>query len=265
MENSNSEALSKSRSSRSCLRTGYHIYMSDFRQIVRRSWIAALAYGLCFSALMTIMVIYYPRLNLSVLVNPHSLPMVIGEYLTIFAATLAAVVLGGIAEIMLYATGLNFGKWRTAKAFLATAVIVAPVTILTLGIGLLLLLPLGQSIFSYICNPEKKYWKNLWGSYKLGMRHWGKWFVVTLITFIVSGVISAIILLPAHVLCLANIQANMGTLFDDPLGMPSYAIPMTAVVMFIAGVAEGYIRLSMLFVYYVTYKSNEKNEKDIVY
>ena len=262
MEKSNSEALSKSRSSRSCIRTGYHFYMSEFRSIVRRSWIAALAYGLCFSTLATILVIYYPRLNLSVLVNPQSLTTVFSDYIMIFAITLAAIIVGAIAELILYAKGLNVGKWRTTKAFLSTLLLALPLTILTFGIGALLALPLMQSLFSYLFNPKRKYWKNLWPTYKRGFKHWGKWFVVTLITFIVSGVLSDIILLPANVLCLANIQANMGVLYDDPIGMPSYSIPMTVIVMLIAGIIHGYIRLYMLYVYYVTYESNEK---DIIY
>ena len=110
MEKSNSEALSKRRSSRSCICTGYHFYMSEFRSIVRRSWIAALAYGLCFSTLATILVIYYPRLNLSVLVNPQSLTTVFSDYIMIFAITLAAIIVGAIAEIILYAKRLNVGK-----------------------------------------------------------------------------------------------------------------------------------------------------------
>ena len=262
MEKSNSESLSKSRSSRSCIRTGYHLFMSQFRGIIRRSWIAALAYGLCFSTLATILVIYYPRLNLSVLVNPQSLTYVVSEYIMIFSVTLVAIIAGAIAELILYATGLKVGKWRTTKAFLSTLLVALPLTILTFGIGALLALPLAQSLFSYLFTPGRKYWNNLWPAYKIGFRHWGKWFVVFLITSILTGVISSIILLPANVLCLANIQANMGVLFDDPLGMPSYSIPLTAFVMFIAGIIQGYIRLSMLYVFYVTYESNEK---DIVY
>ena len=262
MEKSNSEALLKSRSSRSCIRTGYHLYMSDFRGIVRRSRIAALFYGVCYSALVTILVIFYPRLNLSVLVNPHSLPMVISEYMTVFAATLLALIMGGIAELILYAHGLHTNVWRTFKAFLATLLIVLPLSIVTMGIGLLIAMPLLQSLFSYLYNPERKYWQNVWHSYKSGMRHWGKWFVVSLISFIVAGLLSCIILLPANILCLANVQANMGILFDDPLGMPSYSIPMTAAVMFIAGIAQGYIRLSVLYVFRVTYESIEASESE---
>ena len=123
-------------------------------------------------------------------------------------------------------------------------------------------MPLLQSLFSYLYNPERKYWQNVWHSYKSGMRHWGKWFVVSLISFIVAGLLSCIILLPANILCLANVQANMGILFDDPLGMPSYSIPMTAVVMFIAGIAQGYIRLSVLYVFRVTYESIEASESE---
>ena len=101
MEKSNSESLSKSRSSRSCIRTGYHLFMSQFRGIIRRSWIAALAYGLCFSTLATILVIYYPRLNLSVLVNPQSLTYVVSDYIMIFSVTLVAIIAGAIAELIL--------------------------------------------------------------------------------------------------------------------------------------------------------------------
>ena len=169
MEKSNSEALSKSRSSRSCIRTGYHLYMSEFRSIAKRSWIAAIAYGLCFSTLATILVIYYPRLNLSVFVNPQSIGTVVSDYIMIFAITLAAIIAGAIAELILYAQGLNVGKWRTAKSFLSTLLVALPLTIVTFGIGALLALPLMQSLFCYLYNPERKYWKNLWPSYKKGI------------------------------------------------------------------------------------------------
>ena len=188
MEKSNSESLSKSRSSRSCIRTGYHLFMSQFRGIIRRSWIAALAYGLCFSTLATILVIYYPRLNLSVLVNPQSLTYVVSDYIMIFSVTLVAIIAGAIAELILYATGLKVGKWRTTKAFLSTLLVALPLTILTFGIGALLALPLAQSLFSYLFTPGRKYWNNLWPAYKIGFRHWGKWFVVFLITSILTDI-----------------------------------------------------------------------------
>ena len=54
---------------------------------------------------------------------------------------------------------------------------------------------------------------------------------VALITTIVT-------ILPAVILSLANTQAHIGEIFGDPLGLPSYMLAMTLIVLFISGTIQ---------------------------
>ena len=54
---------------------------------------------------------------------------------------------------------------------------------------------------------------------------------VALITTIVT-------ILPAVILSLANIQAHIGEIFGDPLGLPSYMLAMTLIVLFLSGTIQ---------------------------
>lgn len=313
MENSNEEVLFRSRSSQSCIRSGYKLYLSNFRKIFKAAWIPALLYALCFSALTTISVIHFPRLNIGVAVNPQSLMTAMDGYRAIFAVFVIAVVLGGVAEILFYASGfrllaqhketgiisrpakwLMFDRqmaWRTAKGFLASLLVVLLLTAVAVGIGegvaiivnkvggkvmipttlmvlplvlvaALLSLPVIYSLYKYIFTHDAKYWSSLWQTYKEGMRHWGMLFATSFIGVLVMVLASTVILLPANILSLANYQANLGLLYGDPLGMPSYIVPLTAAIMVIAGFAEAFIRLTIYFIMYYAYGSVEGQEQE---
>ena len=277
MEKSKEYTLFKGRSSRWCIRTGYQRFTADVRRIVADSWIAAVAYGICFSTLITARIF-----------SPGSV-----------AVVAAAILLGAIAEIMLYASGMrrlapvNGKAWpiRMAKSILASFLVAVIVSaafaaagwglaetvnriggrmmipplwgIIALGtLGCLLLLPLMQGVMGYLFVADRRLWSYLWHGYRLGMKHWGKWFVVALITMIVTALLSIIIILPANILSIANLQSQAGIALGDKAGMPSYIIYMTAGVMFLAGIVEVYIRLSMLYVCHVTAGSNEEGKDD---
>ena len=78
---------------------------------------------------------------------------------------------------------------------------------------------------------------------------------IALITTIVT-------ILPAVILSLANTQAHIGEILGDPLGLPSYMLTMTLVVLFLSGV----IQAATTFLSYQpakqTYKeTTEKNNR----
>lgn len=313
MENNNEEVLFKSRSSQSCIRFGYKLYLSNFRKIFKAAWIPALLYAVCFSAVMTVGVIHYPRLNISVVANPQLLMSVLDSYKLIFSIFVIAVILGAVAEILFYASGfrllaehkdtgtisrpakwLQFDKkssWRAAKGILASLLVVIVLTAIAAGIGdaialvankaagkvmippmlmvlplmliaVLLSLPVIYALYKYIFTPEAKYWNQLWQTYKDGMRHWGQLFATAFIGVLVILLISTVILLPANILSLANYEANLGILYGDPLGMPSYIVPLTAFIMLIAGFVEAFIRLTIYFIMYYVFGSIEGQEKE---
>ena len=81
---------------------------------------------------------------------------------------------------------------------------------------------------------------------------------------LVISLVSAVICLPAIVVAIANFQANLGLLFGDPLGMPSYIVPLTAIAMAFAGFVEVMTRSVVFFITYYIYGSIEiqENEKN---
>ena len=102
MEKSNEEALFRGRSSRSCVRIGCQLYLSNFRRLLKSSWIPAVLFAVCYSAIGTIAVIQYPRLNLNAFVNPESTYTLLDDYMAIFIVSALALVLGGIMEVATY-------------------------------------------------------------------------------------------------------------------------------------------------------------------
>lgn len=49
---------------------------------------------------------------------------------------------------------------------------------------------------------------------------------------------TAIAILPAVILSLANTQAHIGEFYGDPLGLPSYILPLTLGVLLVAGLIQ---------------------------
>lgn len=313
MENNSEETLLKSRSSRSCLRQGYRLYLSRFKQVFKASWMPALAYGACFSLLATLAVIFYPRLNISVHVNPQSLWYVVDDYKLIFTLAFLAVVGGGLCELWFYATGMKGAEgmpdkpkrkglkgwtdrfdwkftWRMIKGAVCSLLVVCAVSLVmgaaggfiaeavnktggrqlmplklmlipTTLLGLALSLPVLHVFMAYL-HGQHGYWPALSHTYKMGMRHWGMLFATTLLAGIAYMVSFTIVLSPAIVLALANFQANLGLLTDDPIGMPSYIVPLTIVVMLMAGFVNAYLKLAFLFVWDFVHGSIFCQEKE---
>lgn len=313
MEKTSKDALFRVRSSRSCVRKGCQLYLSNFRRIVKASWLPATLFAVCVSILGTIAVIQYPRLNLTALVNPDSMPLLFDNYMVVFAVSLLAFIVGGLMESATYScmfrllaehkdTGvipiskrlIEFSRqwaWRTIKAFLGTllladimAIIVTAIVYgITVGINkmggetlissyasnmaaffitLVFAAPLFHVVIKYILTPNAKFWPSAWSSYRDGFRHLGIIITSLIMATLVISLVSAVICLPAIVVAIANFQANLGLLFGDPLGMPSYIVPLTAIAMAFAGFVEVMTRSVVFFITYYIYGSIETQENE---
>ena len=94
------------------------------------------------------------------------------------------------------------------------------------------------------------------------MKHLGFVFIVMLVSCIVIGLAELVLALPAYILAVANFQANMGILDGDSFGMPAYINYISAVVFFLAGLIQIYVRMSALFTTYYMYGSVENQEAE---
>lgn len=127
----------------------------------------------------------------------------------------------------------------------------------------ILLLPLCYVAFRYILNDETHFWKSLAGSYRIGIRHLGSIFATSLVCIIVILIAGIIILLPANIIMIANLQSSFGVAaYSDPAGMPESIVVITAIAFFFAGLLEAFIRMSAMFPLYYVYGSIETQEEE---
>jgi uncharacterized membrane protein len=89
------------------------------------------------------------------------------------------------------------------------------------------------------------------------MGHWGSLFLVYFLTVLFILLSGMIVMLPANILFLANYRAQMGVLIGDPLGMPSYMIPMTFITFVLCSFLYFYVCLPLLINGYYAYGSIE--------
>lgn len=129
--------------------------------------------------------------------------------------------------------------------------------------ALLALLPIYFVTIKYIFLEETSFWQLLASNYSVGMRHFGFIFIILLVSAIIVGIAEYILTNPAFILSVANYQANIGVLYNDPLGMPEYITYISALVFFIAGFIQIYIRMSVLFTAYYMYGSIEMQENEL--
>lgn len=127
---------------------------------------------------------------------------------------------------------------------------------------ILLLLPLCYISFKYIMRDDTRFWPLLRSDYATGLRHLPIIAATMFVNIVVIIVTSYVILQPAVILFMANTQANLGTVYGDPLGMPDHMIETTMAVFLIAGFLQAYIRLSALFTAYYMYGSIETQETE---
>lgn len=176
--------------------------------------------------------------------------------------------------------------WRTVKAaFFMIAILAVVAVLLVLAywglrhvlspwtalaalavIGLvaaLLLLPLTYTTAKYLIASDASFWRTTLDGYSTGLRRMGIVFSVNLVTLIIVGIVQAFASMPAIILMIANTQANIGTLMGDPLGMPAYMIPMTAIVFCLSSAVQALAHMFSLFPVYYMYCAIEATEKEI--
>lgn len=126
----------------------------------------------------------------------------------------------------------------------------------------LLALPLFYVLPKYVLNNDKGYWSTLASSYGCGIRHWGSLFLVFFVSILLIAIVGLVIILPANILYIANYMAQMGQLYGDPLGMPSYMTPMTYITYVLCNFIEFYALLLLLLHSYYAYGSIEAKEQE---
>ena len=273
--------LQKVRSYRGILSAGTRLYISAVRKFFKASWLTALIYALINAALGTLTAIKVPELIVVIQLQLQRYNGIFAEslqsYLVVLAECiiliLAAIITSALAQSTIYSllkdhseTGditMPTSWWkpstrlmgRTLKGVLLTLLVSIP-----LFIVIPFALPLWFIVTKYIMEPSAGYWTTLKKGYGRGMGHWGLLFLVFFLTVLFILLSGMIVMLPAHILFLANYRAQMGVLIGDPLGMPSYMMPMTFITFVLCSFLYFYVCLPMLINGYFAYGAIEAKE-----
>lgn len=123
-------------------------------------------------------------------------------------------------------------------------------------------LPLMYVLMKYIMEAPVNYFHTLRHHYTTGLRHWGSMFLVFFVSILITKVCMLFVMLPTTILQLANNVAHTGLLMGDPLGMPSYIVPLTFCTGLLCCFFQFYISLIVLIHNYFLYGSIEAKEQE---
>ena len=146
----------------------------------------------------------------------------------------------------------------------ALALIMHPETMLALILLLCmpLVLPLVYALLRSVVKLHRDYWYTTQPSLKIRLRYTGLSFIVLFTSIFLVLLASSIVLLPAVILCLANLQALMGILMGDPSGMPSYMTGLTFFTFVLTAFAQFYVSQVILVHHYYACGSMQAREQD---
>ena len=134
--------------------------------------------------------------------------------------------------------------------------------LVVLLISLILALPLYYILMKYVLEAPCGYWQTLSHHYGKATRHWGSLFLVFFVSSLLVFIAITIIMMPAHILNLANQSAQAGVLMGDPLGMPSYMTILTFVTFLFCNFIQFYVSHILLIHNYYIYGSIETKEEE---
>ena len=181
----------------------------------------------------------------------------------LFGRTLKAVLWGFLTGFVFSA--IIFLMFKVLGHFASPIVNTILVGVCSLLIGIFVFLPFIYLSTKYILTPKTHFATVFVKSYGTAIRNLGLIFIIFFIVTLITLILTAFTELPAHILYIANIQAQVGQFNGDPLGMPGYMMWLMPIVFALAGFIQGYVHLSMLFPLYYMFgtidqKENERNE-----
>lgn len=177
-------------------------------------------------------------------------------YTVLFAAV--AAIIGGLLTTRLLPVGLQMMampeyKWLIAQEHLPLILAVA-------------LLCLGELVLvAFICRAAGRrlnMFHSLRRVLKAAFRHWLLSLAVILISMLVFLPVCLLLGLPVIILTTACLQAHIGTLMGDPLGLPSTIAWLAGCTWLLTAFLLVYILISILFVGYYAYGSAETRQSE---
>ena len=224
MEKKNELSAHRARSIQAVLGDGFRLYIQNFWRLVRSSWMQAIIYALVFGGAYTcFFMLLLPRLLGS---EVSGLSSVVGWPLAIVCCLLA---------LILFAFA---GGFSPLKEHWLTGAISLPVHWWGRW-------PWRLTVRGLVRLP-RLLWTVIRG------KQLGSLVTVSLVMFLVVLVLTVILQLPAVILGLANVEAQVGLAAGDAVDMPENLWLINVATFSVCSLLQAYIHLSTLFpLYYI--------------
>lgn len=142
----------------------------------------------------------------------------------------------------------------TGQGFAAHGITFTVVGMVLQLLLMLLLLPLFVTSFDRMMAPRLRLSFPLKG-YGLAARHIGKIAATAIVVWLVVGVVSAIVQLPAFILTSANVEALVDMARGDTVDLPQPLFWFNFITFALSGLLQAYLHLSTLFPFYYVWGS----------
>ena len=120
-------------------------------------------------------------------------------------------------------------------------------------------IPLIYSFTAYMTDGSRSFGATLRKHFPSAMRHWGKLFIVLLLSVTAVEFAGALIMLPATILAIAHQTAAAGAAMGDPTAMPSYMPLLTIVTLGVCIFLKFYV--SMVTTIHILYIYGDLNSE----
>ena len=125
-----------------------------------------------------------------------------------------------------------------------------------------LTIPLVYAMIRRWMKKQRTFWHVAPGNAMQHVRHCGLIIVVMFTSILMVLLASCVVLLPAFILCLANLQALQGVLLGDPIGMPSMMTLLTLATFTLSAFLLFYLCQPLLVHYFFACGSIDAKEEE---
>ncbi len=286
--------LYKIRSVQACFRAAFDLFCSNFKTILRKTWIPAVVLSLVMGFTDLAYCNFLPsqfadEQSLIQMMKAYAALIIIGVVATGISVWLFGKFMGllngltyhdnwprvlrltGISIVVIFALAVFILLVSVPIIFLtSSATGHAPDTTVFLSIALVgvlyiaslvVLVPVSYSSMKYMMEPQQKAWSVFGKPYRQGWHHWGFLFLCGFLSIIIFWLIMSVVHMPVGVLFLAKFISQKGMNMGDPTGIPVYFGVFIYVLSAASCFIWTYLMLGMTTIFYYAYGSIEAKIK----
>ncbi|MGI6243808.1 MAG: hypothetical protein ACOYJK_09815 [Prevotella sp.] len=279
--------LYKIRGLAKCVKAAYDLFSTNLTTILRRTWLPVTVFVIIFSVGRMLYISQSASLASATWVTNDHWQWILGSILVtlltiasaIWAYSAAVSLLNGLSvkrniprifrfALLVIAIGFVVGLimggitvlpsvTKDHAASSQSPMLYSAISILLLVLLLILAVPAYYSSLKYLIEPQQKIGSVLGKPYRKGWHYWGFLFTTALLTSIIVGVLSLVIMAPNYLILSARIADFQGMSMGDASGLPSYFKFLALIASMISTFIYVYLMIWALMVYYYAYGTLE--------